>query len=144
MMESDMENKERFLSELAVFAVDSILMSACQSARIKVEIADRIIWLDIFTNESTQPVRYVAQTNDICDLVGVGPSFRFGSSDPEAVKSAISLYLLDYSTDLSDELSATLYRRAQYGDLPELEGNSHDGRFPKISWEPIGPTGFGC
>lgn len=148
--ESRVKDSVKLFVEAAVSAAVDSLSEGCCSGQLKIEYGEsRVIWLNLFVNDTTGPSRrFVAETNDIDDLVGMPPSFRFGSSSCQELKSAMSEY---FSRELTvvESASATVFRRSASGDLPKLEGSSDKGAFvkesePAVRWEPIGPCGFGC
>lgn len=136
--------------EAAVSAAVDSLSDGCRSGQLKIEYAgSRIIWLNLFVNDRGGATRrFVAETNDIDDLVGTPPSFRFGSESCENLKAAMNQYLCSELV-CAQSVSATVFRYSPVsGDLPILEGSSALGAVLReqsaVRWEPIGPCGFGC
>lgn len=147
---SSVNDDVKLFVEAAVSAAVDSLASGCRSGQIKVEYGEsRVIWLNLFINDTTGPTRrFVAETNDIDDLVGIAPSFRFGSDSCENLKAAINQYLCSELVG-AQSVSASVFRYTSgSGELPILEGSSALGAVlreqPAVRWEPIGPCGFGC
>lgn len=147
--ESKVKDSVKLFLEAAVSAAVNSLSEGCPSGQLKIESGkSRVIWLNLFVNDSkSQFRRFVAETNDIDDLVGIQPSFRFASNSCPELKSAMVGYLCRKLAD-AESVSAVVFRRSAGGDLPRLEGSSDKGAFvgeqPVVRWEPMGPCGFGC